>query len=87
VVYLLRGDKPMQQEIYAGFGRHLLSTNFVSVAVALVRFVIGAVFKRRELRGVAAMQAPGAIDILVVDESQMAPAIDITVVDEAQFRI
>ena len=78
----------MEQKIYPGFGRHLLSTNLMSVAIALVRFVTDAVLGRREMQHrVAAMEAPGAIDILVVDESQMAPAIDITVVDEAQFRI
>jgi hypothetical protein len=77
----------MEQKIYPGFGRHLLSTNLMSVAIALVRFVIDAVLGRREMQHrVAAMEATGAIDILVVDESEMAPAIDITVVDEAQFR-
>jgi hypothetical protein len=68
----------MQQEIYPGFGRHLWSTNLVSIATALLRCVKVAVFGRRELQhGVAVMEAAAVIDILVVDETQMAPVIDI----------
>jgi hypothetical protein len=60
----------------------------VSIAIVLLRVVKGAVFGRRELQHrIAVMEAAADIDILVVDETQMAPAIDILVVDETQIRI
>ena len=78
----------MQQEIYPSFGRHTWATNLVSIAIALLRFVKGAVFDRRELQHrIAVMEAATTVDILVVDEAQMAPAIDVLVIDESQIRM
>jgi hypothetical protein len=75
----------MEQQIYSGVGWHLWSTNPVK---ALLTFVKGAFLGRHDLQHrIAVMEAAAAIDILVVDEAQMAPAINVLVIDESQIRI
>ena len=73
------------QQIYPGVGWHLWSTNPVK---AFLTFVKGAFFARHQLQHrIAVMEAATTVDILVVDEAQMAPAIDVLVIDESQIRM